>query len=90
MGLAAGLGVLFEGSRRKARDNAKEEAVPQPGGQRELPWVREQRCGGGGLGKRRESLEPAACKPFYHALAGTYPRAVPPGPPAQEEVTAWV
>lgn len=60
--------------------------MPQPGGQRELPWVREQRCGAG-LGKRGASLEPAACKPFYHALAGSCPRAVPP---AEQEVTAGV
>lgn len=64
--------------------------MPQPGRrlvQRELRWVREQRCGAG-LGKRGASLEPAACKPFHHAPARTYPRAVPPDPPAEQEVTA--
>lgn len=50
--------------------------MPQPGGQWELPWVREQRCGAG-LGKRGASLEPAACKPFHHALAGPCPGPCP-------------
>lgn len=69
-----------------------EEAMPQPDRhlvQRELPWIREQRCGAG-LGKRGASLVPAAYKPFHHALTGTYPRAVLPSPPAEQEVTAWL